>query len=319
MTANDNMLRIIADLYYNKNQTQAEIAERLSISRPKVSRKLNEAREKGIVKIFIDNSVDDINNQERQLYNIFNLKGVKVISVPQGDKELALKVFAQSGAPYLSEFLNDGDHIGVSWGWTLSELTKCLPDKGCTDCSIVQLTGGVDNAKCHSFAQEIITNMEQSLSAREAFFLPCPALVENAIIYDILLHDAKIKFILDQGQRCDKMIANIALPNESSCLYQAGYLVDEDIARLKDEGAVGNICGRFFDRAGNICDKELNNRTIGISFDDLKKSENVISCIVGDHKAEAVFYALKAGLVNVLLIDSFTAEKIIHLAQQKNI
>ena len=47
---NMELMKNIADLYYNSNLTQSEIAHRYNISRPKVSRLLADARENGIVK-----------------------------------------------------------------------------------------------------------------------------------------------------------------------------------------------------------------------------------------------------------------------------
>ena len=56
------LLGKIARLYYEDGQTQAQIAERFGISRPIVSRKLAEAREAGIVKIFIDTGDDGMSD-----------------------------------------------------------------------------------------------------------------------------------------------------------------------------------------------------------------------------------------------------------------
>ncbi|WP_253289084.1 MarR family transcriptional regulator [Eubacterium sp. MSJ-13] len=48
-----NILASVADLYYNSEMTQNQIAERMYTSRSKVSRMLKEARELGIVEIYI--------------------------------------------------------------------------------------------------------------------------------------------------------------------------------------------------------------------------------------------------------------------------
>ena len=50
------MLRV-SDLYYNQNLSQQEIATKLSISRPTISKLLKSARDVGIVQI----TVSDIN------------------------------------------------------------------------------------------------------------------------------------------------------------------------------------------------------------------------------------------------------------------
>lgn len=75
MNTDQRLLQAIAKLYYEEGRTQSEIATQFSISRPKVSRKLAEARERGIVKIFIDDAIDDISEMEQQLLTAFHLKG----------------------------------------------------------------------------------------------------------------------------------------------------------------------------------------------------------------------------------------------------
>ena len=49
------LIRLItaAQMYYEENMTQAEIAKSMGISRPSVSNLLNKARREGIVKIEI--------------------------------------------------------------------------------------------------------------------------------------------------------------------------------------------------------------------------------------------------------------------------
>ena len=84
-------------------------------------------------------------------------------------------------------------------------------------------------------------------------------------------------------------------------------------------GAVGSICSRFFDKNGNICDPELDKRTVGVSLDAIKNAECVLACIDGRQKARAGYYALKAGWIDVLVTDSLTAERVIDLAKREGV
>ncbi len=310
MDTNRRLLQAIAKLYYEEGKTQSEIAEQFEISRPKVSRKLAEARECGIVKIFIDDALDEISEMEQKFLSAFQLKGVRIASVPEDDDELRVQLTARLGAEFFPRFLNSGDKIGVNWGWTLYELSREFPQLKLNDTSIFQLSGAVDNANCRSFAHEIISNFSGKLNAKDAFCLPCPAMVESPIIADILMHDAKLKNLLDQAEECNKLMVNIAMPDESSCLYQAGYLKDEQLELIKNKHVVGSICSRFYDKNGYIVDEDIDSRTIGISLESIKNAECVMACIVGSRKAEAVYYALKAGWIDVLVIDSLMAKRI---------
>lgn len=48
-----DMLVKVASMFYEENMTQTEISKELNLSRPTIASMLNEAKEKGIVKISI--------------------------------------------------------------------------------------------------------------------------------------------------------------------------------------------------------------------------------------------------------------------------
>ena len=313
-----NLLVEISKQYYEQGKTQAEIAKRFNISRPMVSRKLAEARDTGIVKIFIDSTYDNMSVLERRLFAKFNLKGLCIASVPEDDEALSVQLTARAGAQYLSKFINPGDRIGVGWGWTLYEMSTYFPQLPIGTSLVCQITGSVDNAMTRGYANEIVSNFYQKLSAREAYSFPCPVMVGSPDISDVLIHDTKINNVLSLGRECNKLFVNIALPDRISCLYQAGYIDDKDLGRLHQNQAVGSICCRFFDRDGNVCDEDLDQRTLGISIEEIKNAECVMACITGKAKAKAVYYALKANMIDVLVIDSVTAEAILAIEEDEN-
>jgi deoxyribonucleoside regulator len=243
----------VAKLYYEDNLTQAEIARYIGVSRPTISRMLSEAKEHGLVKIFIDDATADTGDVERTLMELFSLQAVRVVSVTPGDEKLILQATARESALFAARFLSSNDCIGMAWGSTLYELAKNLPSLSLPDTRVVQLMGNIDSATVQSYAMEIIKTTSTRLGSEHAFTLPCPIMVDNAIISDILLHDAKISQILQLARNCNKMFINLALPNEQSCLYRAGYVSDADLIELHEAHSVGSFGCRFIDESGTIC------------------------------------------------------------------
>jgi len=180
---------------------------------------------------------------------------------------------------------------------------------------VCQLTGSVDNAMTRGYANEIVGNLSKKLNAQKAYTFPCPVMVDNAIISDTLRHDLKVRSVLECGSQCNKLFINIALPDNDSCLFQAGYIGEKELSELASRKAVGSICCRFFDENGRVCDEEIDSRTMGISIEEIKKAECILACITGCMKAKAVYSALKAGLIDVLVIDSITASAVLKLAE----
>ena len=64
----------VSKLYYLDGATQAEIGKKLNLSRPTISRLLQFAREKNIVKISINDPLSNIEDPQHQLKKV-SIKG----------------------------------------------------------------------------------------------------------------------------------------------------------------------------------------------------------------------------------------------------
>jgi len=71
--------------------------------------------------------------------------------------------------------------------------------------------------------------------------------------------------------------------------------------------AVGDICSRFFDKDGQICNESLDDRTLGLDLAELKKKEYSILVAGGNQKIDSIYGALKGKIANVLVTDQYTA------------
>ena len=85
----------------------------------------------------------------------------------------------------------------------------------------------------------------------------------------------------------------------------AADLADQD--RLHAAGAVGDVCQRFFDSAGNLVPSDLDDRVVGIDADTLRKIPRRIGIAGGESKHKAIHAAVSGGWVNVLITDTGTA------------
>jgi DNA-binding transcriptional regulator LsrR (DeoR family) len=74
-------------------------------------------------------------------------------------------------------------------------------------------------------------------------------------------------------------------------------------------GAVGDICGVYYDREGRIVESGLEDRMIAAAVDQLRKVDCLTAVACGADKAVSVLGALRTGLVSALFIDQEMAEK----------
>ena len=80
---------------------------------------------------------------------------------------------------------------------------------------------------------------------------------------------------------------------------------------MREAGAVGDICLRFFDRHGRPVSTPLDDRVIGMTRDQLRRVKRAVALAGGKRKFAAIRAALLGGLVNVLVTDRFTAQHLI--------
>ncbi|WP_019552587.1 sugar-binding transcriptional regulator [Propionispira raffinosivorans] len=305
------VLRTIAKLYYKDNFTQSQIATRYGLSRPKVSRLLTESRKTGIVKIFIADEVDIEEELQEQLLQKYHLKAVRVVSIPNDDKSLAQQITAQEAAKFMVNLLEAGDIVGVSWGYTIYTIARAFPTLTLPNIELVQLSGNLDNVNRASRADEILGILSQKLHAENAYTFPCPAMVDNEIILDTMLHDNRIRKVFDKAQNCNKAIVNIAAIDENDCLLKGGYIDNKKLEQLMNKQVAGRICCHYINTNGDVCDENLDRRTMGVKLEELKKKRFVMTCITSEKKLKPLVAALKGEYINVLVIDSICAEKLL--------
>lgn len=307
----------IAKLYYEDGLTQTEIARRVGLSRPIISKKLTEAKELGVVKIFINTDIDRITEMTRKIQSAFNLKGIKIEPVPGDDPKLDTRLAAKCAAGYLSGFIQEGDRVATGWGTALSVIADCFPQMNCSVDLIIQCVGNIDNVKSTSAVDGMLTKLAKKLNAREAFTFSWPVVVSNPIIANTIMYDKRVQELLACARSCNKIMVNLSFPDRRDCLYNLGYLSSQDMDQLEASGAVGNICGRFFDKDGNVCATGIDERIIGVTLEDIRKTECVMACVAGTNKSLPLYYALKAGLIQILVLDSFNAEELLKVMEEK--
>ncbi|TDL66382.1 sugar-binding transcriptional regulator [Rhodococcus qingshengii] len=295
-----------AKLYYLLDYNQNEIAKILGISRPTVSRLLQQAKSEGIVQITIMDPTEDVENLALQLEKKFNLKKVIVASIPQFENHIIKNYLGEKAALYLHEIVKDHDIIGVTWGTTLYHIAVELKQKFVKDVKVVQLKGGVSHAETNTYASEILYLFGKAYNTTP-HNLPLPAIVDHVVVKQAMEADRHIHKILELGKKANIAVFTMGSIKKDSLLFQMGYFTESDQKAL-NEKAVGDICSRFFDKEGEVCNESLNERTLGVKLEDLRDKEYSILVAGGPNKIEGIYGALKGNYANVLITDQFSAK-----------
>ena len=301
----------VAKMYYELDKNQNDIAKALNISRPTVSKLLKHAKEKKFVNIVIHDPRDQSSNLEASTQKKYGLDTVRIAFAPMDEEKEIKKYLGKTTAEYLNDIIKDGDIIGVSWGNTLYEVAKALQSKDVKGIEVIQLKGGMSYSHNETHDNDI---MHRFTDAYKAFgqFMPLPVIFDSIELKNLIAMDRHIAHVLKQMNRANIALYTIGPVSTDSLLYKMNYINEGEFEQLQKQ-AVGEICSRFFDHNGHICNEQLNTRTFGIELDDLKKKEKAILIAGGESKVNAIHTALSYNMANTLVTDRFTAKKLLNL------
>jgi len=281
----------------------------LNVSRPTVSRLLQQAKSDGIVSIKIMDPNEDNEYTAESLKEKYGLAKVVVVPVPQYEDWTVKQYLGEAAATYLYHNVKDGDSIAVSWGTTLYQVAIHLQNKFVRDVSIVQLNGGVSYSETNTYAYEIMRLFGQAFHS-SPHFLPLPAIVDHKLVKKTIETDRHMRHVLDLGKCANIALFTVGVPAADSALINTNYFSNEDLEIIYSR-AVGDICSRYIDLDGNICSEELNSRTIGIDLQELRKKEQSILVCGGPKKVDAIFGVIRGRYANVLITDHYTAKSLL--------
>jgi DNA-binding transcriptional regulator LsrR (DeoR family) len=315
-----DLLVTVASLYYELNQNQQQIADRLEISRSSVSRMIKEARDLGIVEIRIHKPVNRDYHLEQALLDRFGLQDAYVL-VTAGelrDKE-ALYGVGRLAAAYLQRVIGGmTPHtcIGTAWGTGAFAAVNALPEDRERQIDIVQMLGSVTVADPLIDGPDLARLLAAKLGGRH-YDLHAPVLVEQPVLRAMLVNEPSVREGLQRGRSVALAITGIGtMAEEASSFLRAGHLTVAELAQLRAEGIVGETCGRFFDAWGGYAQFAINERVIGIALDDLRRIPRVIAVACGLPKALSILAALRGGYMTVLATDDVTARAVLAAAEQ---
>ncbi len=300
----------VSSMYYHDGLTQAQIAQKLGVSRPVISKLLQRAKDEGIVKIYIkDESVHTV-ELERQLEQYFGLSDVVVVPNNGLSEEMAKREVGQAGASYISNNIKDVKSIGISWGETLAHLVQEYPYERREDVTVVPLEGGMGVKQVQIHANQLANEFAKKLQST-CTYLYAPAIVETDELKERLMGMEDVQTVLEIGRNVDVALIGIGNPYANSTLMRLGYIQEHDLTQLREVGTIGDIGFRFFDETGAPINDSLNTKVIGITLAEFQKIKKVIAVVEGQHKVESILGALKGKFIDVLITDELTASAII--------
>jgi deoxyribonucleoside regulator len=304
------ILTKIAVLYYREGLTHEEISRRLGVSRQTVGRNIERARREGLVEIQIKSPLLFAAELETSLEKEFGLKEVLVVSPAVEGEDGVKEALGMAGAEYLERRISSGDTLGISWGSTILEVGRQLKPVKCANITIVQLNGSMDVGRYSTRAEYMVDLVAEAFGA-QMVTCSAPMLVDRPEILESLLSDSRVSAALNIARSANVAIFGVGNVTKSSSPYKVGYYDQKVLERAQRDGAVGEICGRFYDGSGRPCSPLLDGRTLAVELENLKQKPLSIAIAGSPQKIEAIRGMLRGQFCNVLITDEETAKALL--------
>lgn len=307
---NTALLASVARLYYLDGLGQSEIASIYGVSRSTVSRLLTSARERGVVRI----SVDDYDPRDRilesQLRDRFGLRHAIVVRGMDESEAANRRAVGYFAMPEVAEWIGASNIVGITGGRTLGELVRAMrPEPPRDSLAVVQLMGTIGASPSSVDASELCRSLARRFQG-DFHTVSAPAFAADWRTRDLFLSHSQIQSVRALFSSLDLTLIGIGTMEESM-IAERRVLSSVDVNELREAGAVGEVCGRFFDASGRECATPMRDRVISIDLDVLRTGRHVVAVTTGGARSGAIRAAIAGGLLHSLVIDGAGAAAIL--------
>lgn len=315
-TANSEEVRLmtkVAYLYYKRRHKQSEIARQLDLSQATVSRILRRAEAEDIVRITVNMPTGVYTHLEDELCSKYGLKAAIVVHCDDENEDAILHNIGSAAAYYVETTIRKNEVVGLSsWSSSLLAMVNSMhPLPKSSKSRVVQILGGVGNPSAEVYASRI-TDRFANLVQGQAIHLPAPGVASSADVCRELLHGQFVQEAVALFDHVSLALVGIGSIEPSKLLASSGNVFSsEELHLLRESGAVGDICLRFFDDQGTPIVTPLNERVISISLDRLQQVPRSVGIAGGQRKTSAIRASLLGKLINVLITDQHTANRLL--------
>jgi DNA-binding transcriptional regulator LsrR (DeoR family) len=297
----------VARQYYLEGASKIDIADRLGISRFRVARLLDSARDAGMVRIEIGlpgGSLDA--GLSAELCAAFGLRHAFVFNFPDDEQALLRRRLGEAAGQVLMDLIMPGDVLGMSWSRTLSDLAAALTQ--IPPCPIVQLTGAVPPPDGRDLLDLVRSVARIGGGPAHVFYAP------------MILDDAETAAaVRRQGDIAEAFalvpsvtIAIVALGGWApglSTIYDA--LSPAEREALAALGVRAEVAGVFLGENGRPMATPVDARMIVTPGSALARIPLVVAVAFDVAKNTAVYAALRGGLVHGLVTHSSLARALL--------
>jgi DNA-binding transcriptional regulator LsrR (DeoR family) len=307
---NQELMIRAAWLYHVEGLTQAQIAERMNVTRRRVNEVLAMAVEEGVVRVSFSSPLAENVRLEEELCRRFELEEAVVVPTPEDERQLHA-VLGRGAAAFLDRIVRQRRpaSIGVGWGDTLRETVRHMTPADASQIELRSMMGGLTRgAEINTF--EIVRSFAQVLGAKCRYFA-APIYADSEASREVIVAQPVFQEFLQDSSEVDISFLSVGDVTGHSLQVRYGLPPGTDIKALIAAGAVGDLLGRYLDPCGLPVDHPLNRQVISPDLENYRRIPCRIIASGGPHKHAILLAAVRAGLATTLVTDSRSARTLL--------
>lgn len=305
-----HLLLKVAQMYYDENATQAQIAREIGYSRPTVSRLLTEARQRGIVTITISHPLERLIAIEDALVQKYHLTVARVTDAEAGTP--ISEAVGEEAAQLLVAYGGHDKVIALSNGRAVAAVVRNMPRRHWARSCVAQMIGSVGRGLVVEDSPSICRILADRIGGNYAQ-MPVPLMLESAALAEALQREPQVAAALQLAAHADVALVGVGAVDDTAVggpILQP-YITEEMAQEIRAMEPVGHICGHHFDARGRHIHTPICDRMIALDPAKLRDVPVVIGVAWDLSKVAALRGAIAGGYINALVTDGRTAQALL--------
>ncbi|HAK46516.1 MAG TPA: hypothetical protein DCO79_11440 [Spirochaeta sp.] len=303
----------LAELYYLKGMQQAEIAQKMNISRSLVSRMISEAQQKGIVSISVNHFFRRSEELEKRIKKQWGVEAAVLCLPPRLNADERKRQLGRFAADLIYDVLSAGSIAGFTFGTSLKETVESLLMKPPKNIIAVQLTGSLGASEAAFDSHELVHKLSLSWNC-SSVFLHAPLIVNSEEIRRQLYKSRSNRLNAETCRKLDTVVVGMSSfdSRNSSALYTGGHVSAGDMSDMRKAGIIGDLGSFSLDKNGNLVEVDSLTRMMALSDTEWKNIDNRMGIAFGNNKIDIIRASLKGGWLTNFVTDESSAERILN-------
>lgn len=296
-------------LYYIAGNTQEEIAAKLNVSRQAAQRLVALAVSEKLIKFRLDHPLGDCIALAESLRDKFGLSLCEVVPTDSGNGD-TFNGIGVCAAAHLEAYLaaKTPTILAFSSGRTLRAMVEQIPSMNQPQHKIVSIIGNMSHYGLAG-RHEVVMHLSDRVNS-QAYPLPTPVVATSVEERELLQTQRSFIAVKTLAEQAKATFVGISQISWNAPLHQNGFINDDEVSKLIELGAVGEIAGWAYDHNGVLLEAGTNTRVASVPLEQPAR-RLIIGVAGGVKKAEAIVAALRGNLITGLITDEEAAQRVL--------